>query len=174
MSSENGTNNMGRYLILRLINQIPGIRYNDIARITNLNNGVISYSLCVLKKNYFIKVVRYSNGKVARYFASSISNEDCLIIGYLKNGTTNKIILFLYFNGESNFKKIRSHINKAPSTTSWNLKRLIDDDIIIKSRTQSHQYYIIKNPLIVTKVLQNFAQLFLDRDTIAMKLSIAV
>ena len=174
MTLENRTNNNGRYSILRLIIQIPGIRYNDIARITNFNNGVISHFFCVLKKNYVIKLVRCSNGNIARYFSSSISNEDCLIIGYLKNETARKIVLFLHYNRESNFKKIRLDINKASSTTSWNLKRLIDDDIIVKSIAKNHQYYFIKNPSLVTKILQNSTNLLLDGDTDVMKLSLTV
>ncbi|TVP41002.1 winged helix-turn-helix transcriptional regulator [Candidatus Nitrosocosmicus arcticus] len=174
MTLENRTNNNGRYSIFRLIIQIPGIRYNDIARITKFNNGVISHFLCVLKKNYYIKVVRCSNGNIARYFSSSISYEDCLIIGYLKNETARKIVLFLHYNSESNFEKIRLNINKASSTTSWNLKRLIDDDIIVKSRAKNHQYYFIKNPSQVAKFLQNSTNLLLDGDTDVMKLSVTV
>jgi predicted transcriptional regulator len=104
-------NNNCRYAILRLIDQLPGVRYNDLARITKRNNGVISHSLYVLEKNYLIKVVRCSNGKITRYFSISISDEDCSIIGYLKTETARKIILFLHYNGGSNFKKIRLHLN---------------------------------------------------------------
>jgi predicted transcriptional regulator len=174
MTLENRSNNNGRYSILRLIIQLPGIRYNDIARITKFNNGVISHFLCVLKKNYFIKVVRCSNGNIARYFSSSIANEDCLIIGYLKNETARKIVLFLHYNRESNFEKIRLDINKASSTTSWNLRRLIDDDIIVKSRTKNHQYYFIKNPSLVAKILQNSTSLNLDGDTNVIKQRVTV
>jgi predicted transcriptional regulator len=174
MTLENRISNIGRNLILKLIIQEPGIRYNDLARITNLNNGVISHSLCVLKKNYLIKVVRSSHRNISRYYSYSISNDDCLIIGYLKNETARKIIVFLHFNGESTFKIIQLHLNRAPSTTSWNLKRLIDDNIISKSRTKNLQYYFIKSPSQVTKVLQNFTQLLLDGDTDAMKLRVAV
>jgi predicted transcriptional regulator len=151
MIQEKRTNNRNncRHTILRLINQQPGIRYNALARITKLNNGVISHCLCVLEKNYFIKVVRCSNGKITRYFSISIPEEYYPVIGYLKNETTHKIILFLHYNGESNFKKIRLHINKASSTTSWNLNRLAIDDIIVKLRANNNSYYFIKNPSLV-------------------------
>ena len=174
MTNENKTNNNVRYAILRLIVHLPGIRYNDLARITNLNNGVISYSLCVLEKNYLIKVARCSNGKITRYFSISISDEDCSIIGYLKIKTARKIILFLHYNGESHFEKIRLHINKASSTTSWNLQRLVDDHIIVKLRAKNYQYYYIKNPSLIAKVIQNSANLLLDRDIDIVKLRVTV
>ncbi|MDN5844876.1 MAG: ArsR family transcriptional regulator [Candidatus Nitrosocosmicus sp.] len=118
MSLENRTNNKNnnfKYVILTLIIQIPGIRYNDLARITKFNNGVISHSLRVLEKNNLVKVVRCSNGKITRYFTSSIPDENCPIIAFLKNETTRKIILFLHYNRESNFEKIRHHINETGS-----------------------------------------------------------
>jgi predicted transcriptional regulator len=164
-------NSNSRLTILSVINQLPGVRYNDLARITKRNNGVISHSLCILEKNYCIKVVRYSNGKITRYFSISIPDEYHSVIGYLKNETTRKIILFLHYNGKSNFKKIRFHINKASSTTSWNLKRLADDDIIVRLKAKNN-YYIIKNPILVAKILQSSINLLLDRDTDVTKLSI--
>lgn len=157
-------NNNIRLLIQNLINHLPGIRYNDIVRITNCNNGVISYSLLVLEKNHRIKVVKCSNGKITRYFSISIPDEHCPIIGYLKNETTRKIILLLHYRGKSNFKQLKIHIHKASSTTFWNLKRLVDDDVISKFKTKNNYCYIIKNPILVTKVLQDIPNLLLDRD----------
>ncbi len=174
MTNENKTNNNVRCAILRLIVHLPGIRYNDLARITNLNHGVISYSLCVLEKNYSIKVVRCSNGKITRYFSISVADEDCSIIGYLKTETVRKIILFLHYNGESRFEKVRLHIDKASSTTSWNLKKLVDDDIIVKLRVKNYRYYYVKSPSLVAKVIQNYANLLLDRDTDIAKLRVTV
>ena len=165
-------NNNSRLTILSLINQLPGVRYNDLARITKHNNGVISHYLCTLEKSYCIKAIRCSNGKITRYFSISIDDKYYPLIGYLKNETTRKIILFLYYNGESNFKKIQLHINEASSTTFWNLKKLVDDNIIVRLKTKKNNYYFIKNPSLVDKVLQTFDNLLLDRDTEITKLSI--
>ena len=171
-NSTDNNNKNSRLTILSLINQLPGVRYNDLARITQHNNGVISYSLCTLEKNYCIKAIRCSNAKITRYFSISISDKYCPVIGYLKNETTRKIILFLYYNGESNFKKIQLHINKASSTTFWNLKRLLDDNIIVRLKTKKNNCYFIKNPSLVDKVIQTFDDLLLDRDTEITKLRI--
>lgn len=96
--TDNNINKNGRDMILNTINQLPGIRYNDLARITKLNSGVISHSLCVLEKNNLVKVIRCSNGKITRYFSNSISDKYYSIIGYLKTETTRKIILFLHYS----------------------------------------------------------------------------
>ena len=49
-------------------------------------------------------------------------------------GTTKMIILKLLDQKTCTFNEISVHINKAPSTTSWNLKRLLDSEIIIRKK----------------------------------------
>jgi len=171
--NENKTNN-GRYVILRLIDTLLGIRYNDLARITKLNNGVISHFLNVLEKNSLIKTVRCSNGKITRYYSSSISSDHYLIIGYLKSETARRIILFLYFNNRNNFEEIRIHIKRTTSTTSWNLKRLVVDNVILKSRDKKQHCYAISNPTLVTRVLENSDYLLMDGDIDIGKLHIQI
>ncbi len=48
---------------MHLINQLPSVRYNDLAQITERNNRIILYSLCILDKNYYLKVVMCLNGR---------------------------------------------------------------------------------------------------------------
>lgn len=41
------------YLILKLIQKIPGIKYSDLARLTKFNNRTISHSIRLLEiKSY--------------------------------------------------------------------------------------------------------------------------
>lgn len=85
-------------------------------------------------------------------------------MGFLKNETCRKIILFLHYNGECNFEKINLDKNKVLLTTIWNPKKLVDDNIVVKSRrAKNHQYYFIKDLSRVSKILQNSANLLLER-----------
>ena len=152
-------------MILKLIINFPGIRYNDLARITKFNNGVLSHSLKVLEKNDRIKVSRYSNGRTTRYFSPSVPNDDFQIIGYLKKYTSNRIILFLHCNKDATtFDEIKNYIKKSSSTTSWNLKKLLDDNIItkIEPRKKNH-FYAIRDPGLIDRVTRNPNNLCLDR-----------
>ncbi len=45
-----------RKLLLKIINLSPGIRYRELLRITNLNNGTLSHHLTTLEKSSIIKV----------------------------------------------------------------------------------------------------------------------
>ncbi|MDR4490475.1 MAG: hypothetical protein R2685_06180 [Candidatus Nitrosocosmicus sp.] len=153
-----------RSIIYQIISSTPGIRYNDLLRTTKFNHGVLSYSLDVLEKKDLVKSFRRSNGKITRYYSTSIPDEYFSIIGYLKNKTTRQIILFLYdVYKEKSFTEIKIHINKASSTTSWNIKRLLNDNIIIRIKSKKSTTFGLAQPQIASKILDSFDNLILDR-----------
>ena len=115
--NENNTNSNGnnRDKILKIINSVPGIRYRDILRLTNLNNGTLSYHLSILEKRSIIKIGRTENSNITRYFPASTPSGETLILSYLKIKTTKGIILMLLHtdgNGAS-FSEIVNHIKKS-------------------------------------------------------------
>lgn len=155
--------NDSRATLLRIISISPGIRYNDLVRITSYNHGVLSYSLDVLEKKDLIKCFRVSKGRMTRYYSSSISDDYLQIISYLKNKTTREIILLLYRDGEKTFTEIRNHIGKASSTTSWNIKRLYDDNIIKRAISKRGPTFLLVQPLLLSNIMCRFNNLTTDR-----------
>jgi predicted transcriptional regulator len=133
--------------ILKIINFFPGIRYNDLIRATSLKNGTLSHHLTVLEKNSNIKVIRTKNSNITRYYPASTPSEETIILGFLKIKTTREIILILEEKKYCTFNEIVSFINRAPSTASWNIKRLIDSEVIVRKKgtTTSISEYSLKN-----------------------------
>ena len=158
------SNGDNRSTILRIINSFPGIRYRDILRITNLNNGTLSHHLSILEKRSIIKIGRTENSNITRYFPASTPSEETLILNYLKIKTTKSIIMMLIDTEDDvSFNEIVKHINKAPSTTSWNLKRLVDSNVVGKKRgTEVSLFYLNNKGLVKNLVGQNNKTL-LDR-----------
>ena len=54
--------------IVKYVNEIPGIRYRELLRMTGLSNGVLSYHLRFLDNTGRIRVNRVNN-RVTRYFS---------------------------------------------------------------------------------------------------------
>ncbi len=54
--------------IVKCVNEIPGIRYRELSRITDISNGVLSYHLNLLANSGKIRVNRVNN-RVTRYFS---------------------------------------------------------------------------------------------------------
>ena len=50
-----------RKLLLKIIDLSPGIRYRELLRITNLNNGTLSHHLSTLEKS---SIIKYSDQNV--------------------------------------------------------------------------------------------------------------
>lgn len=160
---DNNAKKNKRSLLLKIISLAPGIRYRDLLRMTALNNGTLTHHLSTLEKNSIIKVIRSENSNITRYYPASTPTEETLIHGFLKIKTSKEIILYLYKNKTRTFTDIVTHINKAPSTTSWNLKRLYDSNIVIKKRGNDLLEFSLKNPKMVEKIIENNNNTLLDR-----------
>jgi predicted transcriptional regulator len=155
-------NNRGK--ILKIINSVPGIRYRDILRLTNLNNGTLSYHLSILEKRSIIKIGKTENSNITRYFPASTPSDETLILSYLKIKTTKGIILKLLNTQDgASFNEIVNHIKKAPSTTSWNLKRLVDSKIVVRKRGKEVSLFFLLNKELVEKLVGENNKTLLDR-----------
>ena len=150
-------------LLLKIINISPGIRYRELLRITNLNNGTLSHHLSALEKHSTIKVIRTESSNITRYYPASTPSEETVILGYLKIRTTKEIITKLIERKSCTFNELVAHIKRAPSTTSWNLKRLLDSEVIIRKRGTEVSEYSLKNPLEVEKLIKKTDITLLDR-----------
>ncbi len=157
-----------RSKILNIIYSFPGIRYRDILRMTNLNNGTLSHHLTKLEKRSYIQISRLENSNITRYYPSSTPLEETIILNYLKIKTTRQIVFMLYEkNNGVTFNEIVTYINKAPSTTSWHIKRLMDSEIVIKKKGLGigdvlSKYYLDKRE-IVKKLNQESNKTVVDR-----------
>ena len=112
---------MRRESILGIIRDKPGIGFNEIARQSNLSNGVVShYILQLLKDKEVIKT-----GIRAKYFLHGFPEKDKELIIILLNATNFKIIkLLLEKNKPLKAKDISKIIGKSMSTVSVNLKKM--------------------------------------------------
>ena len=148
--------------ILEYIYKTPGIRYKELLRLTRLKNGVLSYHLTILEKLNKIRIDRHNN-RVTRYYIVNISKEDSDIIGCFRNKVTRKIAIFILQHDSCIFNEIVDHINKAPSTVSWHLKRLRDAGIISIISGEKHQLYRIVDGEVVANILYKYKESFVDK-----------
>lgn len=148
--------------ILEHIYKTPGIRYKELLRLTRLKNGVLSYHLTILEKLNKIRIDRHNN-RVTRYYIVNISKEDSDIIGCFRNRVTRKIAIFILQHDSCIFNEIVDHINKAPSTVSWHLKRLRDAGIISIISGERHQLYRIVDREVVANILYKYKESFVDK-----------
>lgn len=80
--------------------------------------------------------------------------EETIALGYLKIKTTSQIIQLIYNKKCCAFAEIASHINRASSTTSWNLKRLDEAVGNRKSQKKETLEFLLKNPKLIAKLTE--------------------
>ena len=62
------------------INNIPGIRYRELLRLTGLSNGVVAYHLSALEKSSQIRVDRQKENRTTRYYSIIIPTQESDIL----------------------------------------------------------------------------------------------
>jgi predicted transcriptional regulator len=149
--------------IYDFVAKYPGIRYRELLRLVRVSNGVLTYHLGVLEKFGQIKVQRQSNKRVTRYFIANISKQDSDIIGYFRSRVARNIIIFILQNEYCTFNEIVEHVEKAPSTISWHIKRLKDVGILRVVYGNDHLLYSLIDKVKVDNVLLKYKETFTDR-----------
>jgi predicted transcriptional regulator len=146
--------------IIQFVNETPGIRYRELLRITCASNGALAYNLKLLNNSGFIRVNKV-NDRVTRYFSNDVSNLESNVIGFLRQNTLRKIIVYILEYGPCRFNDIVNYTNKAPSTISSHLSRLNDSNIIkVRKKNEYNYYYIKKDKFRVRKIMNKYKNSF--------------
>jgi len=155
--------------IVSEIRDNPGIRFRELMNIVGITNGVLSYYITKLEKIGNIQVQRKSG--VSRYFMPDLSESETILTKYLRMPTPKKILIVLLKNKTPTFKQIVEEIKMSPSTTSFYLKKLVNDDIVRVENTQNKKYSIVNqvqianliseyHPDLVTNATVNLEEIF--------------
>ena len=149
--------------IYNYIYENPGIRYRELIRLAGISNGVLTYHLGKLEKSGDIRVERQSNNRVTRYFIVEIPKKDSDVIGYIRGKVVRSIVFFVLKNEFCTFNEIVDHIEKAPSTISWHIKRLKEAGILSTNNGSNRYLYSIVDRETVNRVLLEYKESFTDR-----------
>ena len=122
--------------LLVCIDENPGIRYRELMRLIKFPNGVLSYHIDKLEKMDLVNVERKS--RITRFFPRNISNDLMGILGNLRSQTSYEIIKLLYEKGPISQQEIIKYTRKAASTISWQMKKLLDENIICIKNNDSN------------------------------------
>ena len=122
--------------LLVCIDENPGIRYRELMRMIKFPNGVLSYHIDKLEKMDLVNVERKS--RITRFFPRNISNDIMGILGNLRSQTSYEIIKLLYEKGPISQQEIIKYTRKAASTISWQMKKLLDENIICIKNNDSN------------------------------------
>jgi len=140
-----------RVLLMKHIEQTPGIRYRELLRLSGLVNGVLSYHLSTLEKANVIKVDRES--RITRYYPVNVSDKESAILKFIRHEPIRQILLFILEHDTCTFNEIVDHTGKAPSTVSSHLKRLRGAGIVLVRHGEYQQLYRVAERELIDDIL---------------------
>ena len=151
--------------VLGIIEDNPGIRFNEIMRISNIRNGTLSHYVKKLEQENSIQLER--TPRVTRLYPSGISKDEAKICRYLSMNSQKRLIMFLLKKKIATSIEIREFLKKSPSVVSVNLNILFKDKIIEKQYDIPSNKYSLKKqdeilgilneyyPKLITKFVDN-------------------
>ncbi len=149
-----------KVVLLKHIEENPGIRYRELLRLTGWVNGVLTYHLAALERADAIKVDRQS--RMTRYYPLSTPENESAVLKFVRHEPVRDIVLFLLERDMCTFNEIVNHMQKAPSTISSHLKRLKEANIITV-RYGEYQLYKLTDRDLVAEVLSKYKASFVDK-----------
>ncbi len=147
--------------VLDIVERNPGIRFNEIMRISNIRNGTLSHYVKKLEEEKTIELER--SPRVTRLYPSGIDPHEAKICKYLTMETQKKIILLLLNKETATAVEIRDILKKSPSVISVNLSELFKEKIIEKKYDIPSNKYSLKNPDEIRGIVNEYYPTILER-----------
>jgi len=148
-----------KQLILKIIQDTPGISLSNLMKKTGLETGVVTHYLDQLEEEGVIKSQKKS--KHRRYYHASVLEEEYPIIRNIRKPTKKEVLFRIIVEGSPSFKDLTLKIKKSPSTLSWNLSELIEEGVIEKCAKNGKEVYRVKDVALLKKTFQKeFTKIF--------------
>ena len=126
-------------MIFSEIKSNPGIRFCELMKHLGITNGVMSYYLRKLEQKESVWIER--TPRVTRFYSSDLSEEEAKLVKRLRQETPKKILVALIENDQLTFQELVAKIHKSPSTTSFYLTQLVQENIIATSKSDFVKVY---------------------------------
>lgn len=150
-------------IILELVKKNPGIRFNEIMRISEIRNGTLAHYVKKLEDEQLIELER--TPRVTRLYPLGIPKDEAKICKYMTIETHKRLILYLLKKEVATATEIREFLKKSPSVVSVNLNELFREKILLKEYDIPSNRFSLKNPEMVSGILREFYPSLLESIT---------
>ena len=114
--------------VYEAVQKFAGCHFREIERRSGLSTGMVKYHLSYLVRKGIISEERDRNN--IRYFPKGIDQKNRKLLGFLRQNTVRKLMLFIIDNPGCNHKQTVKAVNISPSVVSWHMKKLKGHGII--------------------------------------------
>ena len=134
-----------RQRIYDLIVKTPGLHQAKIAEILAMRKSLAEYHLVYLEKNEAIIAIKDQGYK--RYYSKEfeIEEQDKKTLALVRQEIPEKIIELLLRHSVLHHKELAEQLKLAPSTLSYHLNKLVNEELIEARRYGEEKGYALKN-----------------------------
>ena len=143
-----------REVILDIVKKNPGIRFNEIMRVSNIRNGTLSHYVKKLEDTG--SIILHRTPRVTRLYPIGISENEPKICKCMTTHPRKGIILFLMKKEVATSIEIRDFVKKSPSVLSVNLSELFRAKIIVKDYDIPSNKFSLKNPEQIKGIMNEY------------------
>ena len=130
----------------------PGVHLRRIGQALGMSTGMLSYHLGYLERNGVLKAEE--DGHRKRYFiARAFVEAQRRILAVLRQDVPRKIVLELLTHGDRTFAELQLRVGVSKSTLSYHLQKLMQRDLLVRTKRERESVFTIKDMDEVRKLL---------------------
>jgi len=136
-----------RQAICTLIKKNPGLHLSKIAEMLNMRTSLAEYHLLYMERENTILSIKEDRGYYKRFYLKDfdLGAQDKKILALLRHKSLLKIALILIKNPRLKHKELSMKLKLSPSTLSYHLNILLENDIIDVFHYGKEKGYSLKN-----------------------------
>tara|TARA_Y100000590_G_scaffold242158_1_gene272184 strand:+ start:205 stop:660 length:456 start_codon:yes stop_codon:yes gene_type:complete len=145
---------MRKEIVHNIVKENPGIRFNEIMRLSKIRNGTLSHYVKKLEEERVIDLER--TPRVTRLYPTGISKKEAKICKYLTINTQKNIISLILKKKKVTSSQVKEFLEKSPSVVSVSLNELFREKIIEKEYDIPSNKFSLKDPKMVRKIVEEY------------------
>lgn len=147
--------------VYNLVKKFAGCHFRELERKSKLPTGTIRYHLTYLVKQGLLSEVK--KGNTLHYFPQTYTSENKKLLALLRQQSIRHILVCILEKPNCNHEELVAFVKLSPSTVSWHLKRLVQEQIITATKQGRKTFCsLLVNKNEIVKLLITHQESFLD------------
>jgi DNA-binding transcriptional ArsR family regulator len=134
-----------RHKIYNFMKKNPGLHLRKISRELNIPKTTLMYHITILEEHDLIST-SIKEGYARFYIIRNVSYRYKKVLDFLRNNTTRNILLLILLYKISSRKEISNELGMHPNSISFQLKKLLDNNLIEPAPFEDGYYKFVLEP----------------------------
>ncbi|MCB9362064.1 winged helix-turn-helix transcriptional regulator [Candidatus Woesearchaeota archaeon] len=150
-----------RRRIYDIVQKLPGLHFREIQRQVQLATGSVTHHLHYLARAGLIEEQKDQSN--LRYFPKEFSKSSTELMSLLRQRSIRRILVCIIDKEPVSHEQITQFVAISPSTITFHLKRLEQQNIIESKKQGRNKFFTLKTDKEqLTKLLITYKETFLD------------